>query len=356
VSKRFFIVPQDDQTDVYRYVTWRWVFYLNLCISPISLFITVLVLKLPQPKTNYLAKIRDFDYLGLLALCGGTVCLLLALSWGGNNVPWNGSEVIGCFVGGSALICVFITLEHFAHDPLVFPTFFKSRTLVAIFFAEFFYGANLLGMMYYIPQFFQLVFGDSAIISGVGLLPMMLGLAIGNPVAAVITSRYGVSLWNAVAGAALEVLASGLMTRWTAHTSRADAVILLIVLGIGQGAVMSGLLLSAQVAVPPQQVGIVTGLVIFLQTVGDIFGIATFAAVYVNKLRSSLQDINLDPQQTAEVLSDVQLVKKFPPDVKSRVVLVYAESLQNGWWLMFACACALLICTALSRQHKFAPS
>jgi hypothetical protein len=247
-------------------------------------------------------------------------------------------------------------VEHFARDPLVFPTFFKSRTLVAIFLAEFFYSANLLGMMYYVPQFFQLVFGDSATISGVGLLPMMLGLAIGNPVAAVITSKFGISLWNAVVGAAIEVLASGLMTRWNAHTFRAEAVILLILLGVGQGAVMSGLLLSAQVAVPPDQVGIVTGLVIFLQTVGDIFGIAIFAAVYVNKLRSSLQTINLDSQQIADVLSDVQLVKKFPPDLKSSVIMVYAECLQNGWWLMFACACALLLCSTLSRQHKFAPN
>jgi hypothetical protein len=59
--------------------------------------------------------------------------------------------------GRLALICVFITLEHFARDPLVFFTFHKSRTLVAIFLAEFFYGANLLRMMYYVPQFFQLV-------------------------------------------------------------------------------------------------------------------------------------------------------------------------------------------------------
>lgn len=51
-------------------------------------------------KTNYTAKIRDFDYLGMLALCGGAVYLLHALSWGGNNFPWNDSKVVGCFVGG----------------------------------------------------------------------------------------------------------------------------------------------------------------------------------------------------------------------------------------------------------------
>ena len=64
-----------------------------------------------------------------------------------------------------------------------------------------------------VPQFFQLVFVDSATLAGVGLLPMRPGLGIGNPAAAWITSKYGISLANAVVGAMLEVLISGLMTR-----------------------------------------------------------------------------------------------------------------------------------------------
>jgi hypothetical protein len=92
----------------------------------------------------------------------------------------------------------------------------------------------------------------------------MLGLAVGNPLAAWITSKWGIGLWNAIAGAVLEVLISGLMTRWTSGASRAEAVVELIFLGADQGAVMSGLLLSAQAAVEPVKIGIVTGLIIFL--------------------------------------------------------------------------------------------
>lgn len=298
--------------------------------------------------------VKEFDYLGTLTLCGGTTCFLLGLSWGGNTFPWNDAKVIAMLVTGPVLLVVFFFVECYAKDPLIFPSMLKSRTIVAILVAEFFYGANLLGLMYYVPQFFQLVFGDSATISGVGLLPMMLGLAIGNPAAGFITSKWGISLWNAVGGAALEVLASGLMVRWNQDTSRAEAVIVLIVLGIGQGAVMSGLLLSSQVAVPPHQIGVVTGLVIFVQTVGDIFGIAIFAAAYVNELASSLAPLNLSHEQIETILSDVQMVKKFEPALRERVVHVYADSMRNGWWLMFASAVMLLIASLCSRQHKFA--
>ncbi|KAF8247314.1 putative efflux pump antibiotic resistance protein [Wilcoxina mikolae CBS 423.85] len=338
-----------------QYVTWRWCFYINLCISPVSLLITLLHLRLPAPpKSELKQKFLYFDYLGTLLLSGATVCLLLGISWGGNNYPWGDSRVIGSLVGAVLLLASFIITQHIVTDPIISPTFFKNRTVVAICAAEFFYGANLLGMMYYVPQFFQLVFGDSAVMSGVGLLPMMLGLGIGNPIAAFVTGRYGVSLVNAVIGAALQVLVSGLITRWNSETTRAEAVVTLIVLGMGQGAAMSGLLLTAQVAVSGEMVGIVTGLVIFVQTVGDNFGIAFFAAAYMNTLRAALEGLGLAEREVGVVLEDVTKVKEmFDGDMRKRIVDVYARSMRNGWWLMFACAVAVLACTAAARQHKF---
>ncbi|KAL4757352.1 major facilitator superfamily domain-containing protein [Aspergillus foveolatus] len=150
-------------------VTWRWCFYINLCISPISLIITFLYLRIPTPKIDK-ERIKNFDVIGTITLTGGTVCLLLAISWGGNSFPWSSSHVIGCFIGGFSLLLAFAIWEHYARDPLMPPVFFRNRAIVAILFAEFFYGANLLRMMYYVPQFFQLVYGDSATMSGVGVI------------------------------------------------------------------------------------------------------------------------------------------------------------------------------------------
>ncbi|OCL10091.1 MFS general substrate transporter [Glonium stellatum] len=338
-----------------QYVTWRWCFYINLCISPISLVIGIFALKLPKPPRSQLkALFLQLDYLGVLVLVGGTVCILLGVSWGGNTFAWRDSRVVGCLVGGFVLLALFLLIERRVKDPVIDPSLFRNHTVLAITAAEFFYGANLIGLMYYVPQFFQLVFGDSATLSGVGLLPMMLGLGIGNPIAAFITSRYEISLVNAQVGAALQVLASGLMTRWNAHTSRAEAVVLLIILGMGQGAAMSGLLLTAQVATTPDLVGIVTGLAIFVQTVGDIFGVALFAAVYINQLRASLSDLALSPGQIEEVLQDVQSIRhSYSPGLQAQIVNTYATSMRNGWWLMFACAGALLLLALLARQHKF---
>ena len=117
---------------------------------------------------------------------------------------------------------------------------------------------------------------------------------------------------------------------------------------------MSGLLLSAQIAIAPPLIGMVTGLIIFVQIVRDMLGIAIFAAVYVNELRSKLHGLSLSDTDVGTVLDDVQLVHKdFSADISEAIVRTYAHSLRNGWWLMFACACGCAAFRLASVQHKF---
>ena len=117
---------------------------------------------------------------------------------------------------------------------------------------------------------------------------------------------------------------------------------------------MSGMLLTGQVAVSPWHIGLVTGLAIFWQTVGDIFGIAVFAAVYINNLKSSLLGISLSADQIAAILQDIQSIKTdYDPAVRAAIVQVYAESLRNGWWWTFACAVCVLVAGVFAKQHQF---
>ncbi|KAF3916148.1 hypothetical protein AA313_de0203761 [Arthrobotrys entomopaga] len=340
-----------------QYASWRWCFYINLCIAPLSLIVTVIYLRLPAPKVATMERLKNLDYVGMLTMPGATVCLLLALQWGGNTFAWSDGRVIGCFVGSAALFAIFlVNIFKFAKDPLLPAYFFTNRTILAINAAEFCFGANLVGMMYYVPQFFQIIFGDSALISGVGLIPMMVGLLIGNPIAAQITSRKGMSKINVIWGGLIMVLMCGLITRWNIHTSRAEAVVLLVFLGVGQGAVFSGLLLTAQVAVPPQEIGVATGLVIFSQTVGDIFGVAVFSTLYINKLHTALSRISgLTATDILNISQDIHSIRKdFTGQTQEMVIDAHGRALQNGWWLMFAFASAMVLLSLIAKQNKFA--
>jgi MFS family permease len=71
-------------------VTWRWCFYINLPFGGIAMVFIFLLLQVPDRDTTKLpliGKLAQLDGLGTAALLPGTVCLLLALQWGGPTYP-----------------------------------------------------------------------------------------------------------------------------------------------------------------------------------------------------------------------------------------------------------------------------
>src|SRR3954467_13139477 len=67
---------------------WRWVFYTNLPLSLLSLFMIIA----KMPKLTHRAPGR-IDILGAALIVVTFVPLLLALSWGGRDYPWNSHAI-----------------------------------------------------------------------------------------------------------------------------------------------------------------------------------------------------------------------------------------------------------------------
>jgi len=78
---------------------WRWVFYINLPLGLIAL--AALLIYLPSnisARSNRYtgwAAVRRVDFLGALLASSATICLLLGVTWGGNQIyAWNSPQVI----------------------------------------------------------------------------------------------------------------------------------------------------------------------------------------------------------------------------------------------------------------------
>lgn len=74
-------------------VTWRWCFYINLPLGGAVMVFVFFLLKIPdRPGMNkpLKEKLRQLNFLGLLALFPGIVCLCLALQWGGTKYAVSG--------------------------------------------------------------------------------------------------------------------------------------------------------------------------------------------------------------------------------------------------------------------------
>ncbi|PMD49998.1 MFS general substrate transporter [Hyaloscypha bicolor E] len=313
------------------YVTWRWCFWINLCIGPICLLISVLVLKLPPPQMTWNEKFKSMDFLGSVLL-------------------------IGTIVGGLAGFAVFTVVEHHSKVALFPLPLLRNRTAVVLCIGQFFYGANLLGLIYNLPQFFQLVSDNSPTLSGVRLLPLMLGIATGGPIAGWITSRFGKSRINAIVGSGALILGTGLLTLWDAQTPRAVAAVEMFTIGAAQAALMSGLLLTAQVAVPQDHLAAVTGLSIFMQSTGDTFGITAFAAIFVNHLERGLTNsgLGLSPSEIEDILRQPESQRALLSEQALPIFLeTCSDAMRGGWWFLFGCAVVVGVCTLMHGSLNF---
>lgn len=301
----------------------------------IGYLMALVFLNLPEPSwTETWLNFRQFDYLGTLCLTAGLVCMLLVPASSGTLLPWISDHLVGLSISGLALMTAFFIIESLVPDPLLNPSLFLNPGLLIIVTATFFHGANLFGTLYYVPHFFQLVLEDSAMISSISTLPIIIALGW-STVAMFMTSPCRTSFNVARIGASLAVLASGLMVRWSTSASREELVAVLALLGLGQATALIGLLRIVQ-ASGSQFTRVFT----FVHVLGSTFGVALFSAPYMNKLRSLLGVLVPDVAQTLVNMGKIH--DESCAGFKPRVRDAYGFSMKAGWWLMLACALTVL--------------
>lgn len=162
--------------------SWRWIFRLNLPLSALTAACVFFFMPLRKVGGDWKLKLKAVDFFGALLALGGTSVLLLGLTWGGGEYPWDSAHVIATLVVGFAVSVAFVVWQwKGAPFPLISMHIFKSRIVNGACLTMFINGWNFLVQVYYIPTFYQLVYGYSAVRSGLLLLPITLMQSTSNP-------------------------------------------------------------------------------------------------------------------------------------------------------------------------------
>ena len=263
---------------------WRWTFYVNLPVGALAILTAGLVL----PKTARRAA-HHIDYLGAAALVGGTVPLLLALSWGGTTYPWSSAQILGLFALAAVLLVAFFVWEKHAEEPVINPSLFRSRIFAVSVAATFLVSAGMFGAIMYLPLFMQGVVGDSASNSGVVLTPMMLGFMVSSIVGGQVLSRTGRYKLLALGGFAVATLGMFLLSQMDATATDPLVIRNMVVTGLGIGVMMSLFTIVVQNAFSRERMGQVTASLQFFRSIGGTLGLAIFGTVMSNRFASALQ-------------------------------------------------------------------
>jgi hypothetical protein len=118
---------------------------------------------------------------------------LLALNFGGQTFPWKSAAVIVPLILSFLLVGLLIYVEmKFAKEPLMPPRLFKNRTVVSILCTNWFFGMTFFSAVYFLPVYFQVVRNDSAMWSGIRLIPMQLVICVLSTFAGIFISKTGI--------------------------------------------------------------------------------------------------------------------------------------------------------------------
>jgi EmrB/QacA subfamily drug resistance transporter len=308
-------------------LSWRWIFYINLPIGAVAL--VAVATQVP----GHLRRVPHvIDYLGTLVLVLSTTCLVLFTSLGGTTYPWNSIPIISFGVAGVILVGLFIWVERRAAEPVLPLHLFSIRTFSVANLVGFIVGFAMFGSITYLPVFFQVVRGESPTISGLQLLPLMVGMLIVSIASGQIISRTGRYRVFPVVGTGLITIGLLLLSRMGVGTSSASGALFMLVLGMGLGSVMQVLVLIVQNSVPYSELGVATSAATFFRSIGGSFGAAIFGAIFSNVLVGNLvRHLGRVKIPSGVSTSSVTpaILDKLPPAVHHGFVAAYAESIQT---------------------------
>ncbi|MFJ7344025.1 DHA2 family efflux MFS transporter permease subunit [Streptomyces sp. NPDC101110] len=323
-----------------QHLSWRWVFYVNLPVGVVALAVIATVLHLPRTSQRHV-----IDYLGTLLIAAVATCLVLVASLGGTTWAWGSWQIVGLAVLGAVLAVAFVAVERRAAEPVLPLRLFRVRTFTLAAVISFVVGFAMFGAMTYLPTFLQVVQGISPTMSGVHMLPMVLGLLLASTASGQIVSRTGRWKVFPIAGTGITTLGLLLLHQLDEHSSTAELSGFFFVFGLGLGLVMQVLVLIVQNAVPYADLGVATSGATFFRSIGAAFGVSVFGTVFAGRLGDQLTDAfrgsTLPPGTSVDTLeADPRGIAALPPGLRPPALHAYAVSITDVF--LYAAPVALL--------------
>ncbi|HKE51189.1 MAG TPA: DHA2 family efflux MFS transporter permease subunit [Actinomycetes bacterium] len=275
---------------------WGSVFLINVPVVALALGAAAVLL----PES------RDPDAKGLDPL--GTVLAITglgALIFGVIQSPtdgWTAPMVYVPVIGGLLALAAFVTIQLRSSRPMVELSLFANRIFLWGTVGAVFVSLALIGLLFVVPQYLQVVLGYGTLATGVRLIPLIAGLMIGGLTADRLVARFG---FRAVVTAGMLVLATGfaLGALTDAGAGYGSAVGWMVVIGLGVGLTLPTIIDAVLDTIPERSAGAGSGLLQSLRQVGGALGVAVLGSLlswaYAGRL-----DVTHLPAEVAKIAEE----------------------------------------------------
>jgi EmrB/QacA subfamily drug resistance transporter len=301
----------------YTVAGWRWVFYVNLPLGLVALFLIIFKMHRTNAPTG-----GRVDYWGAFLLITAFVPLLLALTWGGNKYAWDSPRIIGLLTVSTVSLIVFVFVEARVSDPIMPLSLVRNKAFATTNAASFVINMAFFGVVMFMPLYMQLVLGVNATKSGFSMLPLMLGIMSMAMISGRYVRRTGRYKPLMIASCITLFIGVIFLAQIGPDTTIGQLNWRLLLVGLGLGPAQSLYSIAVQNAAPLNQLGIATSSSQFFRQIGSTVGIAIFGTILTHNLMQELPArLKQMPGMTAEKidLGHMQARAMNPGSVRSEI-------------------------------------
>ena len=316
------------------YISWHWIFYVNIPIGLISLF---LILKFYHESPQRTKQIIDWG--GATTLVLAVVSFMFAIELGGKNYAWGSVQIIGLFSIFAIMFISFLFIEKKAKEPIISFSLFKKRLFASSQVLAFLYGATFIPLTVYIPIFVQSVFGGSATNAGLILTPMMLGSVVGSAMAGITQTK--TSFRNIMFVSIISfAIGMSLLSTMNPETSRTALTIFMVLAGFGVGFSFSLLPTSSIHNLDPKNRGTASSTNAFFRSLGMTVGITIFGSIQASVFSNQLAEAFKGQAQGTNFLNNTDLSSIFQSGqrelIPADILQVIIDSMSKSITTVFA--------------------
>ncbi|KAJ5492007.1 Major facilitator superfamily domain general substrate transporter [Penicillium expansum] len=313
-------------------VTWRWCFWINLPVGGPIIMLLLLFLRIPK----HIKKVPATLQLLLVSL----LYLTLALQWGGQTKAWNDGSVIATLVMWIVLSIGFWVTEWFqGHRAMVPFSILKLRMTWSNALFCFISYAALYQVLFYLPIYFQSIHGQSAIISGVNILPFLAFFALGAIVSGGVIGKTRYTQPYELIGALIMTAGVALIYILDVDSSKAMYIGAEVLFGFGVGICNQIPMTAVQGFSKLEDVSSATGIMVMCQTLSGAYFVAIAQSLFTNQMLQTVLSSAAHLDATLVLGTGAsELQNVFSGEDLKAVIAAYMVGIKDVFAFSLACA------------------
>jgi MFS transporter, DHA2 family, multidrug resistance protein len=252
--------------------SWRWIFYINLPIGVLTLFLVYRMVEDPPFLKRLTGAGIRLDYIGVSLLALGVGALQIMLDKGQED-DWFGSHFIvtlACIAAVCLISLVFWELHH--DEPILDLRLYKNYNFAVANLMMFVLGMVLFSSLVMLPQFLQTLLGYTAQSAGMVLSASGFVILMEMPIVGQLTTKISAKYIIAFGWLALACGLYYSVGRLDLLISFQSATWMRLAQAGGLGFLFVPITLVAYVGIPPEKSNGVAGPINFMRNIGSSVG------------------------------------------------------------------------------------